>query len=167
MSDKSITQLPVLPTPIQATDTFVVVRSNVNYQAPNSLIASYSKIELEISSTEFLASFTTPIEVVPDQGASTYISVKSSTLTNLSDGTVAYDTGNRSSFLSNSDLSNSFGEFSSACTQSTTEFIIDMETASGDQLQPNQSVVFSTAIQNPILGDHSFKLVVYYSVETI
>ena len=166
MANKSVTQLGVLPTIPESSDAIHVVRSGVDYQTPYSNFSVYQRVEIVISSAEFLASFTTPITVVAAQGAGTYTMVKSATLINLAGGTTAYNTGARASFLSNSDRTNNFGELSNACTESAAQYIIDMESLSGDQIKENQSIVFSTGIADPTLGDHTFKLVVYYTIES-
>lgn len=163
--DESVIQQDNLSLPVQNDDILYIIRGTADHKIEVGNLRTYNRVEKTIVPAEFLASFTTPIEVIDDPGAGYYISIKSSTLINMADGTTPYDTLNRSSFLSNSDLSNSFGEFAPTCTQSASQFVIDFENFPGEQLQPNQSVVFGTNVNDPINGDHSFKLVVYYSVE--
>lgn len=124
---------------------------------------------VNVSSTQMLNSFTTPITIISAPGAGRIINVLSVS-GSLTFGTVAYAT-NISAFFRYNGLSSPINSASWNIAQTSNKFVRFAIGSNGTGEDPslidNKSVTLSTQTGNPTAGDSTFKVYVTYQIVTL
>jgi len=162
MPDKSLSQLDILPSAPESGDIIHIVRAGKDYQGDALDLVTYSKITTQISSAQFLAAGTTPIEILPAQGANTFINPVFAVLRNIGGGG-AYVIADLAGIW-HSTGTKALHEFDLAIAQSITEYVEQSDRKPQQKFVENDSLVFKVNGANPTVGTNEFELITWYTI---
>jgi len=165
MSDLPLSALDDLPLPIEPTDNFYAVRANKSYKVDASALQTFLTTEINIDDTAFLNANSTPIEIIPAQGIGTYINPTFAVLTNNADGTTAYSVLGTLE-INHAGAPKEIFDFDVAIGAALAKYKENAIYKGQRELLENAALEFSATVGNPTLGDHTFTLKVWYTIET-
>jgi hypothetical protein len=137
----------------------------VSLQTATTETAQIFTKKVSITSAQILDSYTTPIELIPAQGAGTTIEVISCTSL-FTFNTIAYATNTSAKIFYDSDTASGvFGTFDLTYSATAYQFFVNGGPSISDI--DNNAIIFMTETGNPTAGDGTIDIYLTYRVITL